>query len=99
VAGAGDGNVTEAGVEQVWVNGCVGVDEDALGGEALGAVAGDGVAVVEVAMFGGIETGLASRFEAGRNSAFRSDGFDNRKVAIGNAERFVRCGELDAVAN
>ena len=52
-SGAGDGDVAEAGVEQVRVDGCVGVDEDALGGEALGAVAGDGVTVVEVALFGG----------------------------------------------
>ncbi len=60
VAGAGDGNISEARVEQVRVDGCVGVDEDALGGEALGAVAGDGVTVVEVALFGGVEADLAS---------------------------------------
>ena len=36
VAGAGDGDVSEAGVEQVRVNTGIGIDQDALGGEALG---------------------------------------------------------------
>jgi hypothetical protein len=35
VAGAGDCYVAEAGVQQIWVNTGVGMDEDALGGEAL----------------------------------------------------------------
>jgi hypothetical protein len=47
VAGAGDGDVSEAGVEQVRVNTGIGIDQDALGGEALGAVAGHGVAMIE----------------------------------------------------
>jgi hypothetical protein len=34
VTGAGDGDVGEAGVEQVRVNACVGVNEDAFGSEA-----------------------------------------------------------------
>ena len=38
--GAGDGDVGEAGVEQVRVNAGVRVNEDAFCGEALGAVAG-----------------------------------------------------------
>ena len=35
VAGAGDGDVAEAGVEQIWVDAGVGVHQNALGGEAL----------------------------------------------------------------
>jgi hypothetical protein len=38
VAGAGDGDVAEAGVEQVRVDAGIGMDEDAFGSEALGAV-------------------------------------------------------------
>ena len=53
VAGAGDGDVAEAGVEQVRVDAGVGVNENAFGGEALGAVAGDGIAVVEMTMLAG----------------------------------------------
>ena len=51
MAGAGNGDIAEAGVEQVRVNPGIGVNEDALGGEALGAMAGDGIAVVEMTMF------------------------------------------------
>jgi len=38
VAGARNGDVGEAGVEQVRVDAGVGMDEDAFGGEALRAV-------------------------------------------------------------
>src|ERR1700675_1962459 len=37
---ARDGNVGEAGVEQVWVDAGIAVNEDAFGGKALGAVTG-----------------------------------------------------------
>jgi hypothetical protein len=55
MAGAGDGDVTETGVEQVRVDSGVGVHQNALGGEALGTVARDSVTVVEVAMLLGVE--------------------------------------------
>ena len=71
VAGAGDRNVGKAGVEQVWVDASIGVDEDAFGGEALGAVTGDGVAVVEMTMISGIKFGLAVVVEARGNLAIR----------------------------
>ncbi len=48
MACARDGDVGEAGVEKVRVDTGIGVNKNAFGGEALGAVAGDGVAVVEV---------------------------------------------------
>ena len=65
VAGAGDGNVAETGVEQVRVDAGIGIDENALGGEALGTVAGDGVAVVEVAVLLSVELSLAVAVETG----------------------------------
>ena len=43
----------------------IGVDQDAFGGEALGTVAGDGISVVKVAMFFGIELNLALVIETG----------------------------------
>ena len=98
VAGAGDGDVAEAGVEQVWVDAGIGVNEDAFGGEALGAVTGDGVAVVEMTMLAGVELDLAVVVEAGGNAAIGRNRLDYCEVAIGNAERFVGRGELDAVA-
>jgi hypothetical protein len=65
VAGARDGDVTETGVEQVRMDAGVGIDEDALGGETLRTVAGDGVTMVEVAMVLGVEFDLAVAVEAG----------------------------------
>ena len=55
VASAGDGDVGEAFVKQVGMDAGIGVNEDALGGESLGAVAGDGIAVVEMTMLAGVE--------------------------------------------
>ena len=98
VAGAGDGDVAEAGVEQVRVDAGIGVDEDAFGCESLGAVAGDGVAVVEMSMVTGVELDLPVVVEAGGEAAIGMDRLDNGEVTIGNAERFVGGGELDAVA-
>ena len=46
VAGARDGDVGEAGVEEVRVDAGIGVNEDAFGGKTLAAVTGNGVAVV-----------------------------------------------------
>ena len=100
MAGARDGDVAETGVEQVWVNAGVGIDQDALGGESLGAVTGDGVAVIEMAML------TWRRIRCCRLLSRRAvicpsgrDGLDDGKVAIGDAKRLVRSGELNAVAD
>ena len=65
MAGAGDGDIAKAGVEQVRVDAGIGVDEDAFGGEPLGAMAGDGIAVVKVAVLPSIEFDLAVVVETG----------------------------------
>ena len=98
MAGAGDGDVAEAGVEQVRVDAGIGVNENAFGGEALGAVTGDGIAVVEMTMLAGVEFDLAVVVEAGGKATIGMDRLDGGEVAIGNAKRFVGGGELDAVA-
>jgi hypothetical protein len=61
---ARDGNVGEAGVEQVRVDTGIAVDQDAFGGQALGAVTGHGVAVIEMTMLAGVEFHLAVVVEA-----------------------------------
>ena len=48
MTGARDGDVAEARVQKVWMDSVIGVDQDTLSGEALGAVTGYGVTVVEV---------------------------------------------------
>ena len=76
VAGAGDGDVAEAGVEQVRVDAGIGVNEDAFGGEALGAVTGDGIAVVEMTMLARVELDLAVVVETGGEASIGMDGVD-----------------------
>jgi hypothetical protein len=71
VAGAGDGDVAKAGVEQVRVDASIGVNEDSFRGKALGAVTGDGIAVVEMTMISGVKFGLAVVVEARGNLAIR----------------------------
>ena len=69
---ARDGDVAEAGVEQVRVDAGIGVNQDALSGEGLGAVTGDGVAVVEMTMLVGVEFDLAVVVELCRKPIFSS---------------------------
>ena len=54
MAGTRDRDIGEAGVEQVRVDTGIGVNEDAFGCKALGAVTGNGVAVVEMTMLVGV---------------------------------------------
>ena len=86
VACARDGDVAEAGVEQVWVDTGIGVNEDPFGGEALGTVTGDGVAVVEMRMLVGVEFDLPAVIEADGQATLGVDRLDRGHVAIGNAE-------------
>src|SRR5208337_792271 len=95
---AGEGDVGEAGVEQVGVDAGIGVNEDAFGGETLGTVAGDGIAVVEMTMLAGVELDLAIVVEAGGKASIGMDGLDDGQFAVGEAEQFIGRSELDAVA-
>ena len=76
----------------------ISVNENAFGGEPLRAVIGDGIAVVEMTMLDGVELDLAVVIEACRKPTLGMDRLDGREVAIGDAKRFVRGCELDAVA-
>jgi hypothetical protein len=89
MAGTGDGDVAEAGVEQVRVDAGIGVIEDAFDGEALGSVTGDGIAVVEMTVLAGAELDLLVVVEVGGEATIGMNRLDGREGAIGNAERFV----------
>jgi hypothetical protein len=99
MAGAGNGDVSETRIQQVGVDACISIDEDALGGQPLGAVAGDGVAVVKMPVFGGVEVDLAARIESDREVSIRRNRVDHGEVTIGHIQRLVGRGELDAVAD
>ena len=86
VAGARDGDVAEAGVQQVRVDTGIGVNENAFGGEPLGAMTGDGIAVVEMTMLVGAEFDLAVVVEADGQATIGVDRLDRGHVAICNAE-------------
>src|SRR6266478_9894438 len=98
MASARDGDVPETAVEQVRVDAGIGVDKNAFGGEGLGAVTGNGVAVVEMTMLVGAEFDLAVVVEADGQATIGVDRLDRGHVAICNAERFVGGSKLDAVA-
>ena len=91
VAGAGDGNVAEAGVEQVRVDPSVSVNENAVGGEPLRAVTGDGIAVVEMTMVDGVELELAVVVETRRKPTVGMDDLDLKIFAQIEARRNRRC--------
>ena len=57
----------------------VSVNQNAFGGESLGAVTGDGIAVVEMTMLGGFELDLAVVVEACRKPTVGMDGLDGRR--------------------
>jgi len=97
VAGAGNRDVSEAGVEEVRMNAGVGIYQDALCGKALRAVTGDCISVVKMAMLFCVEFDPAIVVKTSGNYSPRCDGLDDGKVAIRDTERLVRRGELDAV--
>ena len=99
MTGPGDGDIGEAGVEQVRVNAGVGVNENAFCGEALSAVASDGVPVIEMPVLGGVEVNPSVVIEPGGDAAVERNGFNDGKVPVGDSERFVRGSELDAIAD
>ena len=80
------------------MNAGIGVDQDTLRGEPLGTVAGDGIAMIKMAMFFWVEFNLTIVFESASDAAIGFNLFDYRKIPISNAKRLVRRGELDAVA-
>src|ERR1700721_2124088 len=98
MAGARDRDVAEAGVQQVRVDTGIGVNENAFGGKALGAMTGDGVAMIEMTVLASLELDLAVVVETCRKAAVGMNCLDDGEVPVSNAQRFVGRGELDAVA-
>ena len=97
MAGAGDCHVAETGVEQVRVNASIGIDQDALCGESLGAVASDRIPVIKMTVLTSAEFYSPVVVETGRNLPIRSDGLYDGKVAIGDAQVSVGSCELNTI--
>jgi hypothetical protein len=69
-----------------WCEFLVGQDSS-LGSEALGAVTGHGLAMIEMAMLGRVELDQPVIIRSRDNSAIWGDGFDHDKVAVPAGER------------
>ena len=67
----------------------VDVDGDAVSGEALGTVAGDGVAMIEVRNPRRVKYDLLSISETGGEQTFGRDSLDRRPFSIGDAQPLV----------
>src|ERR1700749_4538032 len=99
MARAGNRDVAETGVEQVWVHACVSIDQDALRGESLGTVASYRITVIEMAMFAGVEFYPPVVVETGGNLPIMVDGLYDGKVAVGDAQPPVGSRELNTVTH
>ena len=71
VAGAGNRDVSKAGIEEIRVDAGIGIYQDALSGEALRAVAGDRIPVIKVTVLLGIEFYPAVVIKTRGNQAIR----------------------------
>jgi hypothetical protein len=80
------------------VNGSVSIHQNPLGGEALRAVAGDRIAMIEVSVVSGVEFYPSVVVETGGNLPIRSDGLYDGKVAIRDPQLPVGSSELNTVA-
>lgn len=61
------------------------VDEDAFGGKTLRAVTGNGIAMVEVTIFAGVELDLTVVVDAGGDAAIGMNRHDRAQVAVSDA--------------
>ena len=65
----------------------------------LGAVAGDGVAVLEVAMLCRPVFDLPTAFQPRGDTPIRRNGLDHGKVAVANSKLMIGSRELNSVPN
>ncbi len=72
------------------MNACIGIDQDALCGESLRAMASDRISVIEMAVLAGVEFYAPVIVETGGDLPIGSDGLYDGKVAIGDVERLCR---------
>jgi len=97
MAGAGDRNISKPAVYQLIVNIGVDVHQYSVSGEPLGAMTGDGVAMIEVPHLIGVErNGLAALHMHGKLTVL-ADVLDRADIAVGDAQLPVGCGELHSV--
>ena len=94
---AGDGDVGKAGVEEFGERIGVHVDEDAVFGQTLGTVAGNGIAVIEVPHPSGVKIDGSSVIHFDGQAIVIADGFDPAAITVVHVEILIIVRELDAI--
>ena len=79
---AGDGDVRKAGVEEFGERIGVHIDEDAVFGQTLGTVAGNGIAVIEVPHPSGVEIDSSSVIHFDGQAIVIAYGFDAAAITV-----------------
>src|ERR1700677_1069936 len=95
---AGDGDVGKAGVEEFGERVGVHIDEDAVFGQTLGTVAGNGIAVIEVPHPSGVKIYSSSVIHFDGQAIVIADGFDPAAITIVYVEILIIMRELDEIA-
>ena len=95
---AGDGDVGKAGVEEFGERLGVHIDEDAVFGQTLGTVAGDGIAVIEVPHPSGVKIDSSSVIHFDGQAIVIAYGFDPPAITVVHVEVLIIVRELDAIA-
>ena len=73
------------------------VHQHAVGGGSLAAVAGDGIAVIDMRVLPDVELHFLAGVQPDLEISFRVDLLDGSELAVGNVLVPVRRGELHAV--
>ena len=97
VGRAGNGDVGKAGVEEFGERIGVHIDEDAVCGQTLGTVAGDGIAVIEVPHPSGVKTDSSSVIHFEGQAIVIAYGFDPAAITVVHVEVLIIVRELDAI--
>src|SRR6202167_3444508 len=95
---AGNGDVGKAGVEEFGERIGVHIDEDAVFGQTLGTVAGNGIAVIEVSHPSGVEIDSSSVIDFHGQAIVIADGFDMAAITVVHVEILIIVRELDVIA-
>ena len=92
-----NGDVGKAGVEEFGERIGVHIDEDAVFGQTLGTVAGNGIAVIEVPHPSGVEIDGAAIIHSHGQAIVIADGFDPAAITVAHVEILIIVRELDAI--
>src|ERR1017187_2115061 len=92
-----NGDVGKAGVEEFGERIGVHIDEDAVFGQTLGTVAGNGIAVIEVTHSSGVEIDSSSVIHFHGQAIVIADGFDPAAITVVHVEVLIIVRELDAI--